>query len=135
MFIYVGVPKPQYSGKVLRLRKFKREDSVTAIEHGVEKESPDPSIIFQQVVISKLVPNEYLPLLQTVELGESWLKELEEASSLRRPAERATKDTIDTTKRKGVLATDLVGGEGWAIEIKVRALSIRIIFFLIREQA
>ena len=30
------------------------------------------------------------------------------------------RDRIDVSKTKAVLATDLVGGKGWAVEIKVR---------------
>jgi len=124
VFTYVGPFHPEFTGLVLRLRKCGREQealSVPRLAPEVE-ERDDPSIVFQEVVTSKLIPSEHLPQLRVVKVSSQWLRDLREASEVQRPVKRSTKDTIDATRQKGVLATDLVGGKGWAIEIKVCCL-------------
>ncbi|KAG2355660.1 inositol-pentakisphosphate 2-kinase-domain-containing protein [Suillus spraguei] len=64
-----------------------------------------PMIAFQENIISKLVPSEFLPSLAVVVLDEDWLRSRE-------------KDQIDVCRSKGVLATDLIGGTSIAIEIQ-----------------
>jgi inositol-pentakisphosphate 2-kinase len=81
----------------------------------------DPMIAFQENIISKLVPSEFLPSLVVVMLDEDWLRSLVVLRDGDRPAERRQTDQIDVRRNKGVLATDLIGGTPIAIEIKVVA--------------
>ncbi|KIJ44280.1 hypothetical protein M422DRAFT_30421 [Sphaerobolus stellatus SS14] len=118
VFSYSGLPHSEYTGKVLRLRKVPRHLSGRPVSDNTQEEPDDPSIIFQERVTSTLIPSEYLPKLQAVKVSPQWLQKLEEVAVAQRPIERSSKDSIDTTRRKGVLATDLVGGQGWAVEIK-----------------
>jgi inositol-pentakisphosphate 2-kinase len=78
-------------------------------------------IAFQENIISKLVPPEFLPHLVVVLLDEGWLRSLIELRDGDRPPERRQTDHIDVRRQKGVLATDLIGGTPVAIEIKVVA--------------
>ncbi|KAI0372990.1 inositol-pentakisphosphate 2-kinase [Pilatotrama ljubarskyi] len=82
------------------------------------KHPDDPTVVFQRAVISRLVPPEYLPRLESVHVEKQWLEQLAQLVEPLRPLERRAKDRIDTARRKAVLATDLVGGEGWSVEIK-----------------
>ena len=65
VFSYCGPPDPVFTGTVLRLRKVSRNlnkdvglhsDSGSAAFEGEEEEPDDPSISFQQKVISQLIP-------------------------------------------------------------------------------
>ncbi|KAH8117049.1 inositol-pentakisphosphate 2-kinase [Phellopilus nigrolimitatus] len=121
VFSYRGPFHPLFSGTVLRLRKtaLSRSSSEerSKYEH-LEAEPDDPSIGFQHMVTSKLIPLESLPRLETVLVDRAWLEALRNSSEHERPSERRLKDCIDLRRRKGVLATDLIGGEGWTVEIK-----------------
>ena len=128
VFSYCGPPDPVFTGTVLRLRKVSRNlnkdvglhsDSGSAAFEGEEEEPDDPSISFQQKVISQLIPPAYLPRLEPVHVDQRWLEALKTVSEKVRPVERQLKDELDVHHHKGVLATDLVGGEGLAVEIKV----------------
>lgn len=123
VFSYVGPSHPTYNGRVLRLRKAPRQNSRQSPPYTpcdiIPAESDDPSIAFQERVMSKLIPKECLPRLQAGRVNFHWLTELASVAELRRPVERAVKDGIDLYGCKAVLATDLVGGSGWAVEIKV----------------
>ena len=66
------------------------------------------------------VSSEFLPHLDAVHVEHNWLHELSTLVEPHRPMERRMRDRIDVSKTKAVLATDLVGGKGWAVEIKVR---------------
>lgn len=118
VFSYSGPSNPTFDATALRLRKVSIHEHDTVIEPGQE-EPDDPTIVFQHRVIQRLVPAEYVPRLETVHVERTWLEQLAKSSEARRPAERRAKDRIDLGKRKAVLATDLVGGAGWAVEIKV----------------
>ncbi|KAL5511328.1 hypothetical protein ACEPAH_4544 [Sanghuangporus vaninii] len=133
VFSYRGPPHPVFSGTVLRLRKARHElnidvpwqpdskavvSSESVLAEGEEEEPDDPSILFQQKVTSRLIEPEFLPRLETVVVERTWLETLRVSSESDRPLERRTKDDIDVNRRKAVLATDLVGGDGWAVEIK-----------------
>ena len=119
VFSYTGPFHPNFSGKVLRLRKA----SLDVISHDrTMDEEDDPVITFQNTVIAVLVPSKFLPDLEVVLLDAEWLATLEVLRDGDRPAERRAKDQIDKARRKGVLATDLIGGADiLAIEIKVRS--------------
>lgn len=84
-----------------------------------EEEPEDPTIEFQKRVTSLLIPPKHLPRLEPVRVQRDWLQELARLSEAQRPPERRAKDAIDPLKTKAVLATDLVGGKGMAVEIKV----------------
>ncbi|KAI0780601.1 inositol-pentakisphosphate 2-kinase [Trametes elegans] len=137
VFSYAGPPHPQFDGTALRLRKrptpahedqekYQQPQLAPADEgrenededEGQEDEPDDPTIVFQRAVIERLLPAEHLPRLDAVRVGRAWLAALARATEPLRPPERRAKDTIDVRRRKAVLATDLVGGEGWAVEIK-----------------
>ncbi|KAH7920689.1 hypothetical protein BV22DRAFT_1039549 [Leucogyrophana mollusca] len=112
---YAGLPNADFDGKVLRLRK-------TAISNTEESqltdEPDDPTIAFQHGIIAKLIPPQHLPELEVVLLDAAWLKVLSDLRDVDRPVTRRQKDRIDLTRRKGVLATDLIGTADLAVEIK-----------------
>lgn len=118
VFSYIGTAD-EFTGTALRLRKIENKLPYTEYTDG-EQELDDPTISFQHRIIEKLVPSVYLPRLETVETDREWLELLAKQSEEKRPLERRAKDRIDAGRRKAVLATDLVGGLGWAVEIKVR---------------
>ncbi|KAF9227734.1 DUF941-domain-containing protein [Gyrodon lividus] len=118
VFSYAGPPNHIFTGKVLRLRKILVSETAQRRETD-EEEPDDPTIAFQRTVITSLVPSKYLPDLDVVLLDGEWLEALEALRDADRPAERREKDQIDKGRRKGVLATDLVGGKNiLAVEIK-----------------
>ncbi|KAF8844799.1 hypothetical protein BDN67DRAFT_893644 [Paxillus ammoniavirescens] len=118
VFSYTGPSNPNFIGKVLRLRKIPVSKAAPRIDADGD-EPDDPMITFQRIVIATLVPSKYLPDLDVVLLDASWLEELEKLRDVDRPAERREKDQIDKRRRKGILATDLVGGKDTlAVEIK-----------------
>ena len=121
VFSYAGPPHSKFDGTILRLRKkpvtvskpenFAQSDS--------ESEGNDPIIEYQSKCIERLIPPQYLPRLETVILDRSWLEALVALHDSARPEKRRKKDGINLERKKGVLATDLVGGNWLAIEIKV----------------
>ena len=117
VFSYVGTAV-EFIGTALRLRKVDNQSPYTELADE-EQEPDDPTILFQHRIIQKLVEPLYLPRLDSVQTNKEWLEHLARLSEERRPAERRAKDRIDAGKKKAVLATDLVGGLGWAVEIKV----------------
>ena len=80
----------------------------------------DPTVDFQEHVISRLVPAEFLPHLEHVQVERVWLEKMTAVHDEKRPAKRRAKDMIDLKRTRAVLATDLIGSKGWAVEIKVR---------------
>ncbi|KAI0748504.1 inositol-pentakisphosphate 2-kinase [Daedaleopsis nitida] len=120
VFSYSGPPHPDFDGTALRLRK----GPVPAHEEPDKYDTPelvepdDPTIVFQHAVIERLVPKQYLPHLYAVHVERRWLQELRALVEPHRPQERREKDRIAIERTKAVLATDLVGGLGWAVEIK-----------------
>ncbi|KAF8517591.1 inositol-pentakisphosphate 2-kinase [Hysterangium stoloniferum] len=121
VFSYTGQPSDEFSGKVLRVRKSLRHGEDIHHHSGTRQkadyQSDDDSVAFQNIV-SKLIRPQYLPVLQYVQVSQQWLKELAEASEAHRPSERIQTGGIDTERRNALLATDLIGKEGWAVEIK-----------------
>jgi len=129
VFSYAGPSHPEFDGTVLRLRK-----SILPAEGGkgvpvvpteaANEEPDDPTIDYQTKCMQRLIPPEHLPRLQTVQLDHLWLGELAKLQNSVRPEERRKKDGIDLKRKKGVLATDLVGGNWLAVEIKVIIRSV-----------
>jgi inositol-pentakisphosphate 2-kinase len=124
VFSYVGQPREDFTGTVVRLRKAPRTISADkppapALNDDGGDEPDDPSVAFQARVSSRLVPAEHLPRMEVCLVTRTWLESLVGVSENLRPLKRREADGIDVFKRKAVLATDLVGGGGWAIEIKV----------------
>lgn len=124
---YAGPPNIKFDGTVLRLRKGPLfpvpHDAGGTLDVGKDpeiyfEEPDDPIILFQSEVIERLLPEDSLPQLQAVRVESNWLAELASLVEEQRPIARREKDRTDITRRKAVLATDLVGGKGWAIEIK-----------------
>lgn len=115
---YDGSPNPKFTGTVLRLRK---ADIHVVFEDAPQfwSEPEDPIIQFQDEVIERLLLPENLPRLQRVDVERPWLEQIADRIEEQRPAKRREKDKIDLSRHKAVLATDLVGGKGWAVEIKV----------------
>ncbi|EIN07104.1 hypothetical protein PUNSTDRAFT_104610 [Punctularia strigosozonata HHB-11173 SS5] len=122
---YNGPPHPDFNGTVLRARKAPVQpgDRDCKPDNGQDpnldsEEVDDPIVVFQKEVIQRLVPSDALPLLRKIRVEHDWLTELAALVEKDRPKVRRQKDKIDVTRRRAVLATDLVGGNGWAIEIK-----------------
>ncbi|KAF4615097.1 hypothetical protein D9613_003135 [Agrocybe pediades] len=123
VFSYRGPPHPVFDGTVLRLRKCpipssESSKTVTSTLYLDGEEPDDPTIEYQIRCMERLVPPEHLPRLQTVHLDKSWLEQLARIQNDVRPIDRREKDEVDTNRKKGVLATDLVGGDWLAVEIK-----------------
>jgi inositol-pentakisphosphate 2-kinase len=119
VFSYTGTSHLEFEGTALRLRKTTIESLAQALPEGQQVEDPDDlTIAFQHEVIERVLPEEYLPRLEAVSVGREWLEELHRLTEEKRPVERRGKDVIDIRKRKAVIATDLVGGKGYAVEIK-----------------
>ena len=120
VYSYKGPSQSDFNGTVLRLRKAPvvifRADPVPTTS---EEEIDDPTIEFQARCMERLIPPEHLPRLETVWLSRPWLQALVELQDHARPESRRQKDQVDLAKRRGVLATDLVGGNWLAVEIKV----------------
>jgi inositol-pentakisphosphate 2-kinase len=123
VFSYVGGRNFNFDGTVLRLRKIatqSRSPLPDINELELQPDDPDNSSIeFQRSVITRLIPEQYLPRLECVRVDRAWLEELAALHEPCRPVERRQKDRIDVRRRKAVLATDLVGGNVLAVEIKV----------------
>ncbi|KAF8320587.1 inositol-pentakisphosphate 2-kinase [Cantharellus anzutake] len=130
VFSYVGAYDPNFTGMVLRIRKVSRseispEELLKQHENEDEDsqyaaEDDDPTVAFQSRIISRLVPSEHLPRLESCRVSLAFLSKLSLYSQSYRPLERIARDSIDTRKRRAVLATDLVGAGagGFAVEIK-----------------
>jgi inositol-pentakisphosphate 2-kinase len=122
VFSYIGPPNPSYDGIVLRLRKVVNEDG-TAEGMNDEDKPDDPIIEYQTRCMERLLPQDNLPRLRTVRLEKSWLEKLAEMHDVKRPEVRLRKDHIDFSRKTGVLATDLVGGDWMAVEVKASSLA------------
>ncbi|KAG6854730.1 hypothetical protein C0991_002443 [Blastosporella zonata] len=120
VFSYIGPPNPRFDGVVLRLRKAALP-SVPSLQEGIQDEPDDPLIEFQQKCMARLIPSEHLPRLESVHTTRDWLESLVILHDPERPPERRAKDQVDVSRRKGVLATDLVGGNWLAVEIKMKS--------------
>ncbi|TFK76372.1 hypothetical protein BDN72DRAFT_808825 [Pluteus cervinus] len=120
VFSYRGPPNIGFNGTVLRLRKVPRapKDGHSKTPIVVEDEPDDPIIEYQQRCMEKLIPIEHLPRLESVLLDKAWLEEVSDVHDAFRPESRTKHDCIDVTRKKGVLATDLVGTSGIAVELK-----------------
>ncbi|KZT09780.1 uncharacterized protein LAESUDRAFT_712226 [Laetiporus sulphureus 93-53] len=119
VFSYRGPVHPTYTGRVLRLRKVPL-NSVEAELNSTE-ESQDHagySIAFDDAVIRRLIPEQFLPRLESVLMDSKWLETLSQLTEHERPRERRTKHTVDTRQTRALLAPDLLGNEGIAVEIK-----------------
>lgn len=131
VFSYHGPPNPEFDGTVLRLRKSivpaahkitRASDLVGQREQDlgdVHEEPDDPMIEYQTTCMERLIPPEHLPRLESVHVSQAWLEDLISLHDNNRPVDRRDRDQVDLTRTKGVLATDLVGGEWLAVEIKV----------------
>ena len=124
VFSYNGPRCSSFDGMVLRLRKTPhRSQSDLTAPTGKEnmnlEDAEDPAVDFQEQVISRLVPAEFLPHLEHVEVEPVWLEKMIAVHDGKRPGKRRVKDGIDLKRTKAVLATNLVGSKGWAVEIKV----------------
>ena len=118
VFSYAGSPHPKFDGTVLRLRKISSHAQSDNDESGAD-EQDDPTVEYQSKCIEKLIPSQYLPRLETVGLDRAWLETLAALYDSARPEDRRENDAINLERKKGVLATDLVGGNWLAVEIKV----------------
>ncbi|KAK2466812.1 hypothetical protein APHAL10511_001070 [Amanita phalloides] len=107
VFSYIGPADPPFDGTVLRLRKAPR----VAADH-------DDPVIYQERCTSRLISPVHLPRLESVLLDKEWVQRLIILHDGLRPVARRSKDGIDATHGRGVLATDLVGGDWIAVEIK-----------------
>lgn len=121
VFSYDGPRNLHFDGTVIRLRKSplpSPSNPTPPISN--EPDADDPTVDFQEYVISRLIPAEFLPHLEHVQVERSWLEKMASTHDEKRPAKRREKDRIDPDRTRAVLATDLIGSKGWAVEIKVR---------------
>lgn len=121
MFSYIGALHSMFTGTVLRVRKVpvkQKAESAIPGEDEDKEEPDDPSIDFQNRVTSLVIPAIHLPIMKSVRVDREWLEKLSASVEEKRPEARRLKDTIDIGRKKAVIATDLVGGIGWAVEIK-----------------
>lgn len=123
VFSYVGPANPIYDGTVLRLRKAANIPDQRGTASN-EDDPDDPIIEYQARCMERLFPRENLPRLQSVRLERGWLEDLAELHDSKRPEARTGKDHIHFSRKKGVLATDLVGGDWISVEIKVSLLPL-----------
>jgi len=123
VFSYDGPRNLHFDGTVIRLRKSliqPRSNSTPPISNEQpSRDADDPTVDFQDHVISRLVSPEFLPHLEHVRVERAWLEKMVSVHDEKRPAKRRAKDRIDLERTKAVLATDLIGSKGWAVEIKV----------------
>ena len=121
VFSYDGPRNHHVDGTVIRLRKslLPRSDSAPSTPGVESQDVDDPTVDFQEHVVSRLVPPEFLPHLEHVQVERGWLERMVSLHDEQRPAKRRAKDGIDVDRTRAVLATDLIGSKGWAVEIKV----------------
>ena len=126
VFAYVGPAHHILSNKVLRLRKAKHQSTVTKENAFAPPliDLDDPAIAFQQTIIRRLIPKELLPLLEVVWVDKEWVRPFAEATETHRPEARRLVDRIDLDRETAVLADNLIGGSGLAVEIKVTFITI-----------
>ncbi|KIY71032.1 hypothetical protein CYLTODRAFT_487537 [Cylindrobasidium torrendii FP15055 ss-10] len=131
VFSYVGPANASFDGMVLRLRKagvstpvlekvLSQEFEFGSAAQGAERvdEPDDASIVFQEQCMEKLIPPVHLPRLSSVRVDQTWLEEFARFHNASRPLVRSVAGGIDPARTKAVLANDLVGGSGLAVEIK-----------------
>jgi inositol-pentakisphosphate 2-kinase len=142
VFVYQGPPSSFFDGTALRLRKRalidrdQDQDKEEAEEEAQDSVKEIQSIEYQKQCLERLIPPVHLPRLELVVVGkdvdaEAWLGTLAAECEPHRARERREKDCIDVTQPKALLATNLVGGQGIAVEIKVR--SCLVSFFPFRS--
>lgn len=119
VFSYDGPRNLHFDGTVIRLRKSLISPSDLIPPTSDEPDADDPTVDFQEYVTSRLVPAEFLPHLEHVQVERTWLEKIVSTHHEKRPAKRREKDRIDVERTRAVLATDLIGSKGWAVEIKV----------------
>ncbi|KAG2366193.1 inositol-pentakisphosphate 2-kinase [Suillus spraguei] len=108
VFSYQGPHNVKFSDHVLRLRKVAHGSSDNILLETNTEQLDYPMIAFQENIISKLVPSEFLPSLVVVVLDEDWLRSFVVLRNGDRTAERRQTDQIDVRRSKGVLSTDLL---------------------------
>jgi hypothetical protein len=111
VFSYTGF-NPHFTGTVLRLRKTKTSDADANWQHDCATE-------FQTTIMERLISPQFLPRLTPVRVERAWLEDLTDLRDSDRPHDRRQKDRIDVSRKIAVLATDLIGTDGLAAEIKV----------------
>lgn len=121
VFSYIGPPHEVFDSTVLRLRKSGVQTPVLekASFDVATAEPDDASIVFQEQCMERLIPPVHLPRLRSVRVERGWLENFARIHEGDRPLERSSVGGIDVNKTKAVLANDLVGGVGLAVEIKV----------------
>ncbi|KAF8205677.1 inositol-pentakisphosphate 2-kinase [Mycena galopus ATCC 62051] len=117
VFVYQGPWSPFFDGTALRIRK--RSLTRDRQENGSIGEIL--SVEYKKKCLERLIPLVHLPRLELVTVGEdaeAWLGALGAECDRHRAQERREKDHIDVMQREALLATNLVGGQGIAVEIK-----------------
>ena len=137
---YQGTYHSDLTGRVLRLPKARRstssvENPTSNTQDGYSHEADFPSEsgqkrdvfsakLFQDEVIAKYLSPRYLPGLRLASTNKDWLRRLSRVVESFRPSERREVDGIACEQQnRAFLATDLVGKDGLAIEIKVSLFS------------
>lgn len=106
-----------FQGKVLRLPKASRIHSIST-KQNVPDEN-ESTLLFHQAIIERLIPLINLPQISAVHVDRTWLDAMADYHETYRPSARTTKDGIDVTRTRALIATDVVGRSGLSVEIKV----------------
>ncbi|KAJ6502037.1 inositol-pentakisphosphate 2-kinase [Mycena sanguinolenta] len=117
VFVYQGPRSAFFDGTALRLRKRKR----ASVDKEEKEEHEILSVEYQKQCLERLIPLEHLPRLELVIVGadrDAWLQALAAECEPHRALERKETDRIDFMQSRALLATNVVGGGGLAVEIK-----------------
>jgi inositol-pentakisphosphate 2-kinase len=124
VFAHDDLTHSEYSAKVLRLRKAPAIDSSSVVANTIVDEPDDPIVAFQHIIMERIIPPIHLPQLEHVQLSLPWLKELHHLQDHLRPEGRRAEGIIDFSRRKAILATNLITGNIISVEIKVTRISL-----------
>ncbi|CCL99271.1 uncharacterized protein FIBRA_01286 [Fibroporia radiculosa] len=119
-FSYNGPPHPFYDGKVLKLRKVSKHSGLFHPHSEFEdfEDLEGLAVAFDSAILQRLVPREYFPRCEAVQMDSEWLAQLKLLCEAQRPSERRLRDEIDVRRNKAILIEDLVGWDGMTVEIK-----------------
>jgi len=122
---YTGQPRADLDRTVLRLKKLRRNP--TMLPDGSGPYAPEPvtddnfTLRYQHEIIERLLPTKLLPRYGTAQVTPQWLASVNDAMENKRPAQRLIDDYISLRQSRGLLATNLIAGNGVVVELKVRS--------------
>ena len=119
VFRYCGPINQTFDAQVIRLKKRSRRGDAE-IDNVSNAEIQARGVTFQDRIISAFIPEKHLPRLLVVKVSKRWLEALRDVGENYRPQPRRQADGIDLSSTAAIVAPDLIGTQGWSIEIKVR---------------